>query len=572
VDAGQDERGREVRPRVLSARAFLPRALLLLSVGLVVAPSARADAPATGRLLVTLRPGVQDTAHASAAAIAASSGARPAGYSVPQIGLVTLHPGPGQSVRALAARLRADGRVASVQVEHRARLRFDPNDPALTTPETAPGTAPGTPVEWWAARSGFPQAWSVSTGAGATVAVIDTGAETTHPELADRVLGAISFDPANASPTVDAVGHGTHVASLACGAGNNGIGLAGAGLRCRLLVIKSDFSDSSVAKAVVWAVDHGADAINMSFGTDPGPQPSQAVRNAINYAVQHNVVLAAAAADSAIAEQGYPADLLQPSGTGSKLDENIGLSVTAADASDHRAPFAGEGSQISIAAYGTYDAAPGKGPPGIFGAFTALPNELELGSAGLPPRPPCECRTTFSGDPRYAYVQGTSMSTPMVAATAALIRHLNPDLTSDAIVLDIKQTARRPAGTGWTPDLGWGILDAGAALTRAAALDRRAPKSRVEPLPALTSSRTILVRWAGSDPAPAGVRSSGISRYELWRSTNGGRFRKVLTTRLTAKHLTLRRGGRYRFYTVAIDRAGNREAKPARADARIARR
>jgi hypothetical protein len=68
------------------------------------------------------------------------------------------------------------------------------------------------------------------------------------------------------------------------------------------------------------------------------------------------------------------------------------------------------------------------------------------------------------------------------------------------------------------------------------------------------------------------VRVSGISRYELWRSTDGGRFRRLLTTRSTFKHVTLRRGGRYRFYTVAIDRAGNREAKPARADARIARR
>jgi serine protease len=582
VDAGQDERGREVRPRVLSARALLvrapgartllPRALLLLTLGLVVVPAARADAPATGRLLVTLRAGAEHHAQVSAAALAASSDGRPAGYSVPQIRLVTLRPRAGQSLRALAARLRADGRVATVQVEHRARLRFDPNDPALTSLESAPGTAPGTPVEWWAARSGFPQAWGVSTGAGATVAVIDTGAETTHPELADRVAGAISFDPNSGSPTVDTVGHGTHVASLACGAGNNAIGLAGAGLRCRLLVIKSDFSDSSVAKSIVWAVDHGADAINMSFGTDPGPQPSQAVRDAVAYAVQHNVVMAAAAADSAIAEQGYPADLLQPSGTGSKLDANTGLSVTAADASDHRAPFAGEGSQISIAAYGTYDAAPGKGPPGIFGAFTALPNDLETGSVGLPPRPPCGCRTTFAGDPRYAYVQGTSMATPMVAATGALMRHLNPDLTSDEIVLVIKQTARRPPGTAWTPDLGWGILDAGAALTRAASLDRRAPKSRVRTLPARTSSRTITVRWLGSDPAPAGGRSSGVSRYELWRSTDGARFRKLLTTKQTSKHVTLRSGGRYQFYTVAIDHAGNREAAPARADARIARR
>ena len=88
-------------------------------------------------------------------------------------------------------------------------------------------------------------------GAGATVAIIDTGAETSHPELADRVLGAASFDPDGSPATTDTAGHGTHVASLACGAGNNGVGLAGAGLRCRLLILKSDFSDSSVAKAIV---------------------------------------------------------------------------------------------------------------------------------------------------------------------------------------------------------------------------------------------------------------------------------------------------------------------------------
>jgi serine protease len=548
------------------------RALVLLSLGLVVAPAAHAQAPQTGRLLVTLAPGAPSRARVTAAALAATTGARPAGFSVPQIRLVTVRPRKGTGLHALAVRLRADPRVARVEVEHRARLRFDANDPALTTPETAVGTAPGTPVQWWAARSGFPRAWDVTTGSGATVAVIDTGAETSHPELADRVLGAVSFDGDGSAATTDTVGHGTHVASLACGAGNNGVGLAGAGLRCRMLILKSDFSDSSVAKAIVYAVDHGADAINMSFGTDPGPQPSQAVRDAVDYAFAHNVVMAAAAADSAIAEQGYPANLLQPTGTGPDLAVGKGLSVTAADASDARASFAGHGSQISLAAYGAYDAGPGDtGPRGIFGAFTAGPNELETGSAGLPPRPPCGCRTTFANDARYAYVQGTSMGTPMVAATGALARHLNPDLTAADIVRLIKETARRPAGT-WTGELGWGILDAGAALTRAASIDRRAPTSRVTRLAARTAKRTITVRWTAADRGPAGVRSSGIARFELWRATDGGRFKRLYSTTRTARRVTLRRGGRYRFYTVAIDHAGNREPAPEQADARIARR
>jgi serine protease len=563
VDAGEDERGREVRARVLTP----------LALGLAFAPAAHAQAPQTGRLLVTLAPDAGSSrGRVTAAALAASVRARPAGYSVPQIRLITVRPRMGAGLHALAVRLRADPRVARVEVEHRARLRFSPNDPALSTPETAPGTPAGTPVEWWAARSGFPLAWDVSTGAGATVAVIDTGAETSHPELADRVAGAASFDPNDGSATSDAVGHGTHVASLACGAGNNGVGLAGAGLRCRLLILKSDFSDSSMAKAIVYAVDQGADAINMSFGTDPGPQPSQAVRDAVDYAFDHDVVMAAAAADKPVAEQGYPANVLQPTGTGPDLSVGKGLSVTAVDASDARASFAGQGSQISLAAYGAYDSSSaGAGPPGIFGAFTAGTNELETGSLGLPPRPPCSCRTTFANDSRYAYVQGTSMATPMVAATGALIRHLNPDLAAGEIVRLIKETARRPAGV-WTPDVGWGILNAGAALTRAASIDRRAPTSRVARLAPRTTQRTITVRWSTADKAPPGVRSSGIARVELWRATDGGPFKRLYSTTRTSRRVTLRRGGRYRFYTVAIDHAGNREPAPKQADTRIARR
>jgi serine protease len=281
--------------------------------------------------------------------------------------------------------------------------------------------------------------------------------------------------------------------------------------------------------------------------------------------------MAAAAADAAISEQGYPANLLQPTGTGASLSHNKGLSVTAADALDRRAIFAGLGSQVSVAAYGAYD--PGTaGPPGIFGAFTAGPNELETGAAGPPLRPPCGCRTTFASDPRYAYVQGTSMATPMVAATGALIRHLNPDLGVAEIVRLIKETARRPAGSGWTPDLGWGILDAGAALTRAAATDRRAPASRVAKLATRTRKQTITVRWKGTDSSPRGVRAAGISRYELWRSTDGRRFHRLSSTRRTSRRVTLRRGERYAFYTVAIDHAGNRERAPKHPDARVARR
>jgi serine protease len=136
----------------------------------------------------------------------------------------------------------------------------------------------------------------------------------------------------------------------------------------------------------------------------------------------------------------------------------------------------------------------------------------------------------------------------------------------------LKETAHRPAGAGWNGDLGWGILDAGAALTRAAATDRRAPTSRVARLARRTSKRTITVRWSGTDKGPPGVRVSGVSRYELWRSADGGPSRRLYSTPRTSRRVTLRRGGRYAFYTVAIDHAGNREPTPKHPDARVTRR
>ena len=205
----------------------------------------------------------------------------------------------------------------------------------------------------------------------------------------------------------------------------------------------------------------------------------QAVVDAIHYAYDRKVVLVAAASDEDVEEQGSPANVLQPTGTGPDLQQGLGLVVTAADFSDARATFGsdasgqplrpGRGTQISLAAYGAYGPS---GPTGIFGAFPTGTTQIETGTVDPPSAPCVDCRTTFNGDNRYAYLAGTSMSTPQVAAAAALVRHLNPDLTIGQILTILKQSARRPAGSGWTPELGWGILDAGAALDAARRVDR----------------------------------------------------------------------------------------------------
>ncbi len=539
-------------------------ALALASLlALAVAPAAGA---ATGRALVLLRHAGGTHAQASAAqAFLARTGARRAGHSVPEIGLVTVRVPAGLSFAAFAARLRADRDVRSVQREGRMTLRAGASDPALTRPETAQGVPPGTVLEWPAIKQRFLRAWDFTSGAGALVGVIDTGIDASHPELAGKLAVAVDHEDSPSAPTTDQDGHGTHVASLACAATNNALGMAGAGRDCRLIVEKSDLRDGSIADSIVDATNRGALAINMSFGDDGSRPPVAAIQQAIDYAVAHNVVLVAAAADDSVQEQGQPSDLLQPTGTGADINAGKGLSVTSSTFDD-RNSGGGTGSQISLAAVGSFSRFDeSAGPPGILGAAPAG-HANRLDGSVLPFNAPCSCRTSIDGV-TFAYLQGTSMAAPQVTAIAALMRRFNPDATAADVVRLLKQTARRP-GSAWTPDLGWGVLDAGSAMEAVAKVDHRAPASRARAV-SRTRARRFRVRFSGTDGAPPGLRGSGIAAFELWRATGGGRFRRIARTR---RHSVLVRGApgaRYRFFTVAVDRAGNREARPARPDVTV---
>ncbi|HET6507645.1 MAG TPA: S8 family serine peptidase [Baekduia sp.] len=562
----------------LAALVALPAMAHAASTASAATPARPAATPspgATGRLLVTLKPPAPGAAHASAAratrAVAARAGATTR-LTIPRLRTAAVEPRAGETPAELARRLRADPRVLNVTAERRFALRYVPSDPAFTSAER--GEA-GTVGEWWAPREGLPAAWDIARGDGARVAVIDTGVDGTHPDLAGKVVASADFDDTigDGPPTVDENGHGTHVASLACAEPDNGIGLAGAGLGCGLLIAKSDLTEGSVARALVWAADNGAEAINMSFGTDGRFAASDVIVQALRYANNKGAVLVAAAADTATArtpvlEQGDPANVLQPTNTGSDINQNFGLSVTAVNAQDARAVFAGRGTQISMAAYGTYG--PG-GNDGLLGAFPTQTTQLERGDRSRK-LAPCRCRTSLGGDNRYAYLPGTSMSAPQVAGVAALMRHLNPDLPPADVVKILKQTARRPSDVAWTPDVGWGILDAGAALAAARSIDAHPPRSQLQ-RPKVTG-RSILLRWKGSDDAVAGVVASGIDKFEVWRQVPGHAARKIKTTRAHSYRLRGVRGRLYRFYTIAIDHAGNREAPPAKPDAsvRVARR
>jgi subtilisin family serine protease len=542
--------------------------MLTVAVGAAAARAGSRPVLTTGNVLVLVDQGRAAAAagRSQVRAVMSRVGGSPAGRSVPEIGLVTLRPPPGVPPAAFARTLRGLPGVASVTVEHRYVPRLMPNDPALHAPDPSSGV-----LQWTLQAEHFPAAWNLSRGNGALVGLVDTGVDATHPDLASKIAVAVDQQqPSTARGTVrtDEVGHGTHVASLACAATNNGIGLAGAGYNCRLVVEKSDFSDSSIASAIVDATQRHVQAINLSFGPSQPEANSAAPAEvrALGYAAARHVVLVAAAADDATSEQGDPANVLQPAGTGPDLRAGLGLDVTAADSSGRRARFAGYGSEISLAAFGALS--PGAGgigaPPGIFGAFPASPTDLET------PPSPCGCRTIFAGSTSYAYLQGTSMAAPQVAAAAALMRVMNPYATVADIITTIKRTATRPPGSGWTGDLGWGILNAGAALDASRRIDRLPPVSRVL-APGVARRRSFVLRWAGHDQRRPELIASGISFYEVYMRVGHRRPRRLSRTFRHTLVFRGRRGGRYVFFTVAVDRAGNRESHPVNVATRVAR-
>jgi len=505
-----------------------------------------------GRALVLLderAPGASASARAAARAVIARHGLRRARPAVPEVGVVSVRVPPGTTVAALARRLGGDQAVAAVEPEIRHEARAVTNDPALS----AVDPTLGRPYQWYLHSQHFPAAWDLSRGTGAIVGIIDSGIDSAHPDLAGKVKAARDFDATTAG-TGDEVGHGTHVSGLACGAGDNGYGIAGAGLDCQLVLEKSDLTSSSVISSLVDATRSGAGVINMSFG---GGRLSAGEERALRYALAHDVVLIAAAADSPVPEQGHPAKDLQPTGTGRIITKGKGLVVTAAEPSGARASFAGRGSQISLAAMGDTGTRGG----GIFSTYPANVTQIETGGSN-PPGPPCPtCRTAFNGDPRFAYLSGTSMASPQVAGAVALVRAANPRLGRASVVRLMKQTASRAAGaSGWTTELGWGIVNAEAAVRRALELagDTVPPKTSRRGDRSRRTGRRFTLTWRGRDTAAPGVRPAGIESFSIYER-RGSAVKLVATTTSSRYRLRGRRGKRYRFFVRAKDLAGNVE-------------
>ncbi len=304
---------------------------------------------------------------------------------------------------------------------------------------------PGLPYEWQyvATRTNEVPDPVLRAAAGVKIAVIDTGADLRHPDLAAK--SPETWDIVRKRTDVrDLDGHGTFVSTLAAGSVSNDEGIAGFGGDAKLLIIKASgqdgmFTEVDEAAAIVYAVDHGAKVINLSIG---GEGTSIIEKRAVDYAANRNVLLVAAGGNEY--EDGnpieYPAALLQP--PGSRGQGGVGLVVAATTMAGKRAYFSNTGSHISLAAPGD----------SVFGAVATTSAARDWPRYALP----------GSRSGLYGWSSGTSFSTPQVAGAAALVWAANPNLTAQQVAGVLKSTA---SGRGrWNRSLGYGVIDVASAV------------------------------------------------------------------------------------------------------------
>jgi thermitase len=254
------------------------------------------------------------------------------------------------------------------------------------------------------------EAWNVTTGAGIKVAVLDSGVANDNPDITPKVVARANFT--NGETGDDNYGHGTHVSGIVAATANNTRGVAGTCPGCTILdgKVLNDSgigSTSSLASGIDWAVSNGAKVINMSLGV----RASRTLETAVNNAWNKGAVLVAAAGNGGNQTKIYPGAYA-----------NV-IAVGATDNNDAKASFSTYGaSWVDIAA------------PGV-NVYSTFPNHtFVLGTQN---------KRSFG----YDVGNGTSMSSAIVAATAALAWSSNPGATQTSIRSKVESSADK-IGTG----------------------------------------------------------------------------------------------------------------------------
>jgi len=351
---------------------------------------------------------------------------------------------------AVANLLRANPHIEFAELDVALEPNLVLNDPYL-------GSA------WHLPKIGAPKAWDLKTGTGVTVAILDTGVDATHADLQPQLVpGWNAYD--NSTNTADVHGHGTKVAGIALAAGNNAAGSAGVAFGAKLMPIRvTDTSGygyfSTMAAGISWAADHGAKVASISF---QGAAGSATVNSAAQYMRSKGGVVVTAAGNTGALEPYASSDYITV--------------VSATDSSNNVASFSSYGKFVDLAA------------PGV------------------------SIYTTSAGG-GYGGVSGTSAATPVVAGVYALMVAANPMLAAASLDSIVFSTALDIGLAGKDDRAGWGVVDASAAVLKAA---QAVASDSTPPTVAITSPASG-TRVSGLVPINVNATdNTSVARVELY--------------------------------------------------------
>jgi len=450
---GDFPRGNTASPTTSTGGHRRHRASLLAAVLAVCAagpslaqtPPADAKPWSPGRVIVLPRPGLPESELANVAGQHGGK-ARRLGDS----GLYVVELPQAASARALAATWAHHPHFKFAEADEMVAPDFVSNDPYAGS-------------EWHMDKIGARSAWDFAQGSGVTIAILDSGVDATHPDLAPRIVPGWNFYD-NTANTADVYGHGTKVAGTAAATTNNGIGVSGVAGLSRIMPIRiSDTAGyaywSTIAQGLTYAADHGARVANISYSA----YVSASVRSAAQYMKDKGGLVFVSSGNTGVAD--------------STAATSTMIVVGATDANDLRASWSTYGPVVSLSA------------PGV-----------------------SIYSTTVGGG--YAAVSGTSFSTPMSAGVAALMMAARPSLSSSQVESLLYSTAVDLGTAGRDPYYGYGRVNAAGAVSAAAAYalppaDTQAPTASIlSPTANATVSGVVNVNVSASD-------NIGVTRVDL---------------------------------------------------------
>ncbi|MET0963188.1 MAG: S8 family serine peptidase [Noviherbaspirillum sp.] len=369
-----------------------------------------------------------------------------------KVGQSNLHvvdlPGNG-SEKAAVERLSRNPHIKYAELDRLVSPNVVTNDPYLGS-------------QWALGKVGAGAAWELTQGGGITIAILDSGVDGSHPDLAAQMVPGFNFMDNN-TDTADVNGHGTAVAGVAAAASNNALGVAGMAGQAKIMPLRIADANayayySTIAQGITYAADHGARIANCSYG---GVAGSASIQSAAQYMKGRGGLVFVSAGNNGVNENITPTTTM--------------IAVSATDQSDNRTSWSSYGSFVSVAA------------PGM-------------------------SYTTSRGG-AYGQWSGTSFSSPLAAGVAALMMAARPSLDSAQLEKLLFSTAVDIGAAGRDIYYGYGRVDAHAAVSAAAgsvvAVDTQPPVVAISaPLGSSTVSGVVPVNVGATD-------NVGVTRVEL---------------------------------------------------------